>query len=104
MQPVLMLRTKLDQTVHELCLAARFLRNLQAAQGGELHIEIAHLAGSPTNLAEQFEKLFLVAAGFRDELFEQSLEPPSSGAETVNPLRVLAGRELQQVPLRLLEH
>ncbi len=49
-----------DQMVYELRLAPRFLRDLQASQCSQLHVEIAHFAGTLANPAQQLQKLFLI--------------------------------------------
>ena len=61
-----MFRTKFDQAVHELGLAAGFLRDFQTAQSGELNIKVAHFARALANPTQEFQKLLLIAAAIRN--------------------------------------
>ncbi len=98
-----MFRTKLDQSVHELCLAAGFLRNFQTAQCRKLYVEIAYFARAFAEPVEHFQEFLLVAVAIRNHFLEQGLQPSAGGAEAVDALRILPGGELQQSPLRFPE-
>src|ERR1039458_1283821 len=99
-----MLRTNLDQTVHELRFPARFLRNLQAAQCGKLYVEIAHFARAPADPLQHLQEFLLIAVAIRNKFLEQGLQPAARGAEAVDALRVLSRGKLEQSPLRLAEY
>ncbi len=96
-----MFYSKFDQAMHELRLAARFLRNFQTAQSRQLHIEIAHLARPLANPVQHFQKLSFIAVAIRNKFFEQGLQSPAGGAKAVDALRILLRRKLQQGPIRL---
>ena len=69
----LMLRAKFNQAVDELCFPAWLLKNFQAAQRGELDVNIAHFARTLTDSLQQFQQLFLITVAIGKNLFEQSL-------------------------------
>jgi hypothetical protein len=98
-----MFHAKLDQAVHELRFAARFLGKFQAAQSFKLNIKIAHFAGALAKPLQQFQEFFLAAAADRDQFFKQSLQAQTRSAKAVDALRILPGREFKQGSLRLPE-
>src|SRR4029077_4440498 len=97
------LPTKLNKLVHQLSLATWFLGELQAPEGRELHIEITHFPGFPSNTGEELQQSFLVAVAGRTQLFEQRLQTAHPGAEAVNSLCFrLSGKPIE-VSFQLLE-
>jgi hypothetical protein len=90
-QPFLTFCTKFDQCLHKLRLAARFLRNLQTAQGRKLHIHIAHLSRPLANAVQHFHDFLLITVATGNELFEQRLQSTGRGAEAVHSRRLLSG-------------
>ena len=81
--------TKFDQALHELRLAAGFLRNFQAAQRSKLDIDVAHLTRALANPLQDFQKLFLIAVAIGNELLKQCLETTGRGPKTMDALSVL---------------
>ena len=56
-----MFRAKFKQAMHELRFAARLLRNFQAAQSGELDVNVADLARTLTDSLQHLQQLLLIA-------------------------------------------
>jgi len=90
--------------VYELSFTPWFSWDFQAAQCGQLHIEIAHLAGTLADPAEQLQKFFLAALRFRRKLAQQDLKAARPGAETVHALRRRFRGELAQILVQSLEN
>src|SRR6202171_5844582 len=80
------LATKRNELVHQLSLATWFLRELQAPEGRELHIEITQFSGFLSNTGEELQQSFLVTLACRTQFFQQRLQSAHAGAEAVNPL------------------
>ena len=69
---------------YQMCFAARILGNSEAAQGSELHVQIANSARSAANPAQQLQELFLLPIAGREEPQKESLQTAASGPEAVN--------------------
>jgi hypothetical protein len=95
---------KFDQGIDELGLAPGLAGKFEAAQGGQLDIQIAHFAGAFTDPSESLQKLLLIAIEFGRKFAEQYLEAPRAGAKAVYALCRRLRRKLGQVPLKLLKN
>src|SRR5580700_6946609 len=98
-----MFHAKFDQTVYQLRLAPRFLRNLQTAQGVQLNVEIAHFARALAKSFQYFQEFLLLAIALRKQFLEQRLQPEGRCAKAVDALGVLPRGEFRQSPLRVVE-
>jgi hypothetical protein len=89
--------------LHELSLATRFLWELQAPEGRELHIQVTHFAGFLPNTRKEFQQSFLVSIRCWRQLFEQRLQAAYAGAEAVNSLCFRLSGKLIEVSFQLLK-
>src|SRR3984893_2396012 len=96
------LATKLNELVHQLSLATRFLGELQTPEGRELHIEITHFPGFLSNTGEELQQSFLVTIACRTQIFQQRLQAAHAGAEAVNLLCFRSGKPIE-VSFQLLK-
>jgi hypothetical protein len=76
-----------DQRMDKLCLVTVAARDFQTAQGGDLHIKIAHTSGLLAQACQQPQQFLIVAVGFDHNFAEQGLDATAVGAKLVDTLR-----------------
>ena len=93
-----MFRAKLDQALHELCFAARFLGNFQAAQSAASCTSRSRTLPARLRIRSSiFRSFFWLRSRSGTSFFEQSLQPPRGRAEAVDALGLIGRTKLQQV-------
>ena len=99
-----MVYAKFDQPVDQLRLPPRLLWDLEAAQRGELNVDVANLSGSSPDAAQKFQELFLVAISIGQKLLQQGLQTAAAGPEIMNDLWGRLRGNAQQIALHLAEN
>ena len=98
-----MLCAKFEQTMHQLGFAAWFLRDFEATQGRELHINISNFTRALADTIQQLNQFFLIPVRFGGKLFDQGLQAACRGAKAVDALRRHTGGQIGKVELGLLK-
>src|SRR5271156_508143 len=95
---------KFDQGIDELGLMPGPAGKFEAAQNGQLDVQIAYFAGALADPSEALQKFFLIAIKFGRKFAEQYLEAPRAGAKAVHALCRRLRRKFGQIPLKLLKN
>jgi hypothetical protein len=87
---------RLGQVLHELRLAPA-VADLEGAQRGHQHVQVADAPGAPPHLAQLLHELALVAVGLGHQGVEQGLDAAHGGAQAMHALRNrLGGQPVEQ--------
>lgn len=75
-----------DEAIDELSFAPGFVRDFQAAEGGELNVQVSKFAGAFADLGQQLKKFFLATIELGGKFAEQDLNAARAGAEAMYTL------------------
>src|SRR5947209_3763703 len=99
----LLLRSKFQQSLHQLGLAPWLDRNLQTAQGCQLDVQIADPASASADSSQHLQKLLLITIARSYESGQQRFQTPARRAEAMDSFRLPVRGEPEYLALHLAE-
>jgi hypothetical protein len=99
----LALGSHLRHGLQDLSFEAGPLGDFEAAQSGNLHIEVTDLACPAAELGEQLEKPALLSVLVGNDFTEDRFQAPGGRSELVDVVGLWLGRELTELPIQFLE-